>query len=117
MNTMNKWMEDFTKSIILSEVLRRLDKYGVSPWTIEKTLCGVASAKTLYNYMNGETKPRAQVYTSLFKGFKEKYSKLFNLVIEEISEEYGNKTFSEVLQEIEATEGARHVAEVLTEIL
>ena len=59
---MNKWMDDFTKSIILSEVLRRLDKYGVSPWTIEKNLCGVASAKTLYNYMNGETKPRAQVY-------------------------------------------------------
>ena len=100
MENIDKSIEEMTRSVFLGEVLRRFDKYGVSPWTMEKDLSETVCAKTLYNYMNGVTKPRAMVCNALFDGIKEKYRKLYCFVIDEIKEEFGNITISEILDKI-----------------
>ena len=88
------------KSALLSELLRRFNRYGVSPWKIEKDLSGIACAKTLYNYMNGDTKPRASIYNPLLKGIKEKYPILYKCFLCEIKEEYSDITFMDILNKM-----------------
>ncbi|NMP37464.1 MAG: hypothetical protein GX051_04990 [Clostridiales bacterium] len=105
MNNMYKCVEDMAKSALLCEVLRRFDKYGIAPYTLEKELDTKVCGKTLYNYINGDTKPRASVYNPVLAEIKSKYSKLYDFVIDEIIEEYGALNFSNVIKEMER-EGA-----------
>jgi len=65
----------------------RFREYGKNPYEISKCLSGKICARTIYNYIDGTTKPNKENCNLIISQLRIKYARLYKLVVEELKEE------------------------------